>query len=519
MPNILISVPTKKVIQPLSVTHPELAKEADGWDPSAKSKGQIDIVLWRCVEGHRWEARISSRTNRKSGCPYCSNNKVWAGFNDIATTHPEIAATLLGIDPKTLSAGSEKVVSWECSIGHNFNLEVRKRIGRNYGCPYCSNSKLLIGFNDFETKHPTLAREADGWDPKSVIAGSAVFRDWKCSLGHRYRAKVSSRDASNSGCPYCANQKVLPGFNDLATTHPELASQADGWDPTQVISGKSQVDWICSSGHRTKASINTRKSGSGCRVCMHQEVLKGYNDLLAKYPKIAMEASDWDPSTVLPKSGKSREWKCKAGHKWKATIGSRTGLEAGCPYCSNTKVLAGFNDLATTHPEIASQAFGWDPSTITFGSNIKKLWRCPADHKWKISPAVRTGKSGSGCPTCAETGFDPNADGYLYFISHNNWEMFQIGITNVPDRRVGKHKRSGWELLEIRGPMDGHLTQQWETAILRMLKAKGADLSNDKIAGKFDGFSEAWSKSTFEVRTIKELMRLTEEFEESKLGD
>jgi hypothetical protein len=64
--------------------------------------------------------------------------------------------------------------------------------------------------------------------------------------------------------------------------------------------------------------------------------------------------------------------------------------------------------------------------------------------------------------------------------------------------------------------MDGHLTQEWETAILRMLKAKGADLSNKKIAGKFDGYSEAWSKSTFPVKSIKELMRLTEEFEENK---
>ena len=28
-----------------------------------------------------------------------------------------------------------------------------------------------------------------------------------------------------------------------------------------------------------------------------------------------------------------------------------------------------------------------------------------------------------------------------------------------------------------------------------------------------DGYSEAWSKSTFEVKSIKELMRMTEEFE------
>jgi len=36
------------------------------------------------------------------------------------------------------------------------------------------------------------------------------------------------------------------------------------------------------------------------------------------------------------------------------------------------------------------------------------------------------------------------------------------------------------------------------------------------LVTKFDGYSEAWSKSTFEVKSIKELMKLTEEFEESK---
>ena len=51
-----------------------------------------------------------------------------------------------------------------------------------------------------------------------------------------------------------------------------------------------------------------------------------------------------------------------------------------------------------------------------------------------------------------------------------------------------------------------------------MLKAKSADLSNNKIAGKFDGYSEVWSKSIFPVRSIKELMQLTEEFEEENKG-
>jgi hypothetical protein len=94
--------------------------------------------------------------------------------------------------------------------------------------------------------------------------------------------------------------------------------------------------------------------------------------------------------------------------------------------------------------------------------------------------------------------------------------MLQIGITSHPESRLGEHIRNGWVVIEVRGPMDGLLTQQWETDILRMLRSKGADLSNSKIAGKFDGYSEAWSKATFVAKSIKQLMQLTEDFEEEK---
>ena len=119
----------------------------------------------------------------------------------------------------------------------------------------------------------------------------------------------------------------------------------------------------------------------------------------------------------------------------------------------------------------------------------------------------------SGCSTCAKTGFDPNEPSYLHFLEHHRWEMYQIGITNDLNSRLGSHKKLGWEIVEVRGPMDGHLTQDWETAILRMLKANGADLANRSIAGKFDGYSEAWSARKFQVKTIRELMDLTEAFE------
>jgi hypothetical protein len=187
---------------------------------------------------------------------------------------------------------------------------------------------------------------------------------------------------------------------------------------------------------------------------------------------------------------------------------ARTGVTpSGCPYCAHQKVLAGFNDLATMFPEVAKEAYGWNPATVMPGSEKKLKWKCEYGHTWITSVSNR--KAGNGCPSCVESGFNPNLDAYLYFLEHNHWVMYQIGITNYPNDRLKVHRNLRWTVIELRGPMDGHLTQQWETAILRMLKAKGADLSNEKIAGKFDGYSEAWSKSSFEVKSIKELMDLT----------
>jgi hypothetical protein len=93
-------------------------------------------------------------------------------------------------------------------------------------------------------------------------------------------------------------------------------------------------------------------------------------------------------------------------------------------------------------------------------------------------------------------------------------KMLQIGISNSPQSRLPKHQSKGWKIVEVSKKMMGRDALAHETSILQMLKAKGADLSNSKIAGKFDGYSEAWSKSTFPVKSIKELMRLTEEFED-----
>ena len=502
-------------INDLQTHFPDVAKEADGWDPTSINSGSHKKMPWICSLGHKWKAVVSDRTRRKDHCPICSGRKVLAGFNDLATTHPLLAKEAYGWETSTVTYGSGLTKKWKCSQGHSWNASISSRTNMNSGCPFCSGNKVLEGFNDLKTTHPSLAIEIIDLNPAQVSSGSNKIANWKCQKNHQFKMSVRAR-VNSSNCPICSGARVLAGFNDLQTTHPEVAALANGWDPKTLSAGSNkECHWICDKSHKWKAPVfSLTGQNTRCPNCSGQQLLVGFNDLATTHPQIASEAYRWDPITLGANSDKRMKWQCHLGHIYEAFVYNKTIRGDKCSICSGKKVLVGFNDLETTHPKFARLADGWDPKLFTAGSNKNVAWICPLGHKWKAMIGGVTNSKNLGCPSCAQTGFDPNENGWLYFINHRNWEMLQIGITNFPDDRLKKHSKLGWELIELRGPMDGHLTQQWETAILRMLKAKGADLSNSKIAGKFDGYSEAWSKSTFEVKSIKELMKLTEEFED-----
>jgi hypothetical protein len=556
----------------LLTKHPALAAQADGWDPSKVGAGSHKKLSWICVSGHRWITSPSKRSTRSQGCPYCSGNLVIIGETDLATTHPDIAAQADGWDPTTIKAGSHKKLGWKGPCGHQWNADVASRALVGSGCPFCANLKILIGFNDLATTHPAVAAQAHGWDPKTVVAGTSKKRAWKCEFGHEWSTAVSSRALAELGCPICSNQKILVGFNDLATTHPDIAAQADGWDPTTKTAGSTnrKVGWRGECGHKWKTVVAHRTAGQGCPVCSSRPIaLAGFNDLATVNPELASVADGWNPNSVTISSGKRLGWKCKLGHQWKSTVASRS-MGGGCPYCANYTVLSGFNDLATTHPELAKQANGWDPKTVVAGTSNRRAWKGTCNHEWIAGVASRAKNSsdcpvcanrklligfndlktkrpdlaaqavgwdpttviagaasrrrwlceqghewvttvdkrmaGRGCPSCAKSGFDPNKPGFLYLIDHYDFQLLQIGISNFPEDRLDDHKRRGWEVIELRGPMDGHLTQQLETDCLHALERRGAILGHKAGIEKFDGYTEAWTKKSLSVTSIKQIL-------------
>ena len=275
----------------LAVTNPELASQ---WHPTKNgtltpemfTQGSNEKAWWICPLGHEWEARISSRS-RGDGCPICYGRQVLAGYNDLATLNPELASqwhpTKNGnLTPDMYTCGSNEKAWWICPLGHAWNATIAKR-SKGVGCPVCANKQVLVGYNDLTTTNPELATQwhptKNGrFTPEMVTSKSGKRAWWICSLGHEWEARIADR-SNGSGCPICAGQKVLIGYNDLATTNPELAKQ---WHPTKngnktpemFSKGSSEKAWwICPLGHEWQAVIYSRVKGNGCPICASNKKL------------------------------------------------------------------------------------------------------------------------------------------------------------------------------------------------------------------------------------------------------
>ena len=124
--------------------------------------------------------------------------------------------------------------------------------------------------------------------------------------------------------------------------------------PSDVTPGynSKKINWKCKEGHKWAATLSSRTSGgNNCSCCSNNQVCKDNNlqylskklpesDLKARYKRLV---SEWGknniltPKDVTPGSRQEINWKCKEGHLWVAPLSRRTGVEANCPICNESK--------------------------------------------------------------------------------------------------------------------------------------------------------------------------------------
>lgn len=225
------------------------------------------------------------------------------------------------LSPKDVSYGSSKKVYWTCDERHTWITSVNNRTSKSDSkCPYCSGKKVWKGFNDLETRYPSIALE---WDyekndtkPCDFHVSSNRKVGWVCSVGHHFEAKINDRTKKNgTGCPYCSGQKVLIGYNDLQCKYPEIAAE---WDSSRnekhvwEVSARSgyRAWWLCNKGHSYSARIydRTKKNGTGCPYCAGRKTMAGFNDLDFLFPEIAREWDYEKNDFITPKMVNNRKW-------------------------------------------------------------------------------------------------------------------------------------------------------------------------------------------------------------------
>lgn len=392
--------------------------------PAEVSAGSSKKVWWICEFQHEWQASVSGRALRKRGCPVCAGRLTLPGVNDLATTHPNVAEQWHpskngDTTARDVVAGSNKRLWWVCSKGHEWQATVDSRAHRGTGCPVCAGQRVVSGYNDLATKHPELAGQwhpskNSDLSPSEVMPGTHKKVWWQCDLGHEWLGSVANRTVHGRGCPVCAGRLVVPGINDLATTHPDVAAE---WHPS--------------------------KNG----------------ELTAKQ--------------VIGGTPKKVWWLCQFGHEWQARSSHRI-KGVGCPVCAGRSVVKGVNDLATTHPEIAAE---WHPirngeltpEEVVAGTNKKIWWQCHQKHEWRTGGNLRL--LGTGCPDCAQYGFKPQEAAVIYFMQHPGLAARKVGITNSDNKgdRVASFKSAGWQVVR-EWPMRGEAARTVERLVFDWIR-------------------------------------------------
>jgi len=196
--------------------------------------------------------------------------------------------------------------------------------------------------------------------------------------------------------------------------------------------------------------------------------------------------------------------------KYEATWGNFYNLKQGCAVCRGLQIVVGFNDLASIHPELASEMLFPDPTTVTAFSSIKADWRCgECNYEWQVMIGHRS--SGSGCPKCIPRGYNlTTPNGTIYFSNHATESarprrrIGKVGITKEFLRRRTEHARTNLNFREGSISMlmhpDPHIAKVLEDMVHDVMKNANMKVTDIKLKERETEFTP---RELFRVRDVR----------------
>jgi hypothetical protein len=98
---------------------------------------------------------------------------------------------------------------------------------------------------------------------------------------------------------------------------------------------------------------------------------------------------------------------------------------SGCPTCAGQNLNT--EKVISQFQEVHGNKYGYDLVEYK-GVEVKVRIQCPIHGEFEQLPTSH--KSGNGCPSCGEYGFDGNKPAILYYLKIENGLAYKIGVTN-----------------------------------------------------------------------------------------
>jgi len=411
--------------EPLSITHPELAKEwhptkNDDLKPDDVTYGSNRKVWWNCKKEHEWEAIIYNRTTGK-GCPYCAGRYV-SDINNLEILFPDIAKewhpTKNGdLTPDKVTYGSNKKVWWLCRREHEWETKISMRTSKLSRCPLCTSnmsrlelriySEFCSLFDEVELKYKKKNKELDVY-VTDINLGIEI--DGLYFHKSRYnKDKEKTKYFINKGIHVVRMREK--GLDKISSQDIIFDNKSD-----ELLIISELLNRIVSLGIVNQKQRNIIKRYIDNSIFANDDY---YKELLYKLPgpplnkslykKFPQIAKDWHPTkngtlkpeNVWPTSNLKVWWLCENIHEFERKISA--SLYNRCPYCSG-RYASEKNNLAYLFPDLSKE---WHPTKnldlkpdkVTSKSDKMVWWLCRNKHEWQST--VHNRSNGKGCPKCS----------------------------------------------------------------------------------------------------------------------
>lgn len=249
---------------------------------------------------------------------------------------------------------------------------------------------------------------------------------------------------------------------------------------------QAKTEFECDKGHRWESKPNNVMSGSGCPECRKISKEEINHRLAPRGITIIGNLIDTRHKSTF---------QCSNGHIWESNVNNiLNGNE--CPECSRSKQMLTPSEI---NDRIKDRGISMIGEYVL--SSLKTDFTCVVcNHIWQATPNNVMG--GSGCPCCADYGFNDAAESTVYLLEYVGF--IKVGITNDFDRRYTELAK-GAKLQPINVFRHDVATGKIARDIERIIKNKftGGYKTSDEYP---NGHTETFSKEI-----MAELLEIIEE--------